>query len=111
MPLVLVQEDVGDGAAREGGEVPDGIYFGFQPLDIPEHFRPVLMAQLRPCRGHGVHVWRLPEEEFTLPRATDAPSSQTARTSDKDAGGQNLRRATYCGAESKHTVGASQLMD
>ena len=60
-PLVLIQENVRDGVAREGGEVPDGLHFGFRTLDLPEHARPGSMAQLRPFHGHGVYVRRLPK--------------------------------------------------
>ena len=36
VPLVLGQENVGNGVAREGGEVLDGLTFGFQKLELPE---------------------------------------------------------------------------
>ena len=91
-PMVQVQEDMGNGAAREGGEVLDGLHLGVRPPYFPERGCPRPAAQLRPFHGHGVHARRLPKGAFTLPKATDAPSAQTARASGKDAGGQDLHR-------------------
>ena len=58
---MLIQENVSDGVAREGGEVPDGLHFGVRTLDLPERVRPGPVAQLRPFYGHGVYVRRLPK--------------------------------------------------
>ena len=58
--LVLGQEDVGDGAAVEVGEILDGLHFGIRPTDLPERVRTGPAAQLRPFHGRGVTVRRLP---------------------------------------------------
>ena len=58
-PLVLIQENVSDGVAREGGEVPDGLHSGVRLLGFPEGGRPRPSAQLRPIHGHGVPARRL----------------------------------------------------
>ena len=105
------QADVGNGASREGGEVPDGLSFGVQFSDIPEHGRPGHKAQLRPLHGHGLTSWRLPERVLALPRAKDTPPNPTAWASDEDAGGQDIYQVVSHRAKSGQTGGAPQLMD
>ena len=60
---------MGNGVAREGGEVPDGLNFGVRPPDFPERGHPVPAAQLRSFHGHWVPSRRLLGGAITLPRA------------------------------------------
>ena len=66
--MVQRSEEVGDGAAREDGEVPDGLHSGVRLSDIPEHGRPGPEAQLQPLHGHEVLERCLPEGALALPQ-------------------------------------------
>ena len=109
--MIQGQADVGDGVAREGGEVPDGLHSGIKSPDFPERGRPGSEAQLRPLHVHGVPAQRLPKGAFLLPQATDAPTSQTARASKNNVGRHNIFRATECGEKARQTGSASQFGD
>ena len=109
--IVKGKEDVGDGAARERGEVLDGIYSRVRSQDFlgGGHLGPG--AQLRPLNGHGVPVRHLPKGELALPQAKDAPLAPTARISDKDMGGQDLRQVAARRDEARQTGSAPKLVD
>ena len=65
--MVQISADLGNGAEREGGEVPDGLHSGVQLTDITERGRPGPEVQLRPLHGHGVPLQRLPEGALMIP--------------------------------------------
>ena len=92
---------MGNGADREVGEVPDGLYFGVRFPEFIERGLPAHTAQLQPFHGHGVPARRLPKGAFTLPGATDMPTYQTASTSDEDAVGQYLQQVMEHGAKDR----------
>ena len=57
--MVQGQDNMRNGAAREGREVPDGLHYGVQLVGFPEGGRPRPRAQLRQVHGNGVPVRRL----------------------------------------------------
>ena len=109
--MVQGQADVGNGVAREGGEVPDGLNFGVQFPAFLERGRPGTKAKLRPFYGNGVPEHRLPNGSLTPTRAKDAPPAPTDSTSDEDVGGKYLRRVADCRTKAGQTGGVPQLMD
>ena len=109
--MVKGKGDVGDGAARERGEVLDSIHSGVRSTDFLGGVHPGPGAQLRPINGHGVTVIHLPKGELALPQAKDAPPAPTTRISDKDVGGQNLRQVAVRHDEARQTGGAPKLVD
>ena len=60
--MVQGRDNMRNGAAREGGEVPDGLHYGVQLVGFPEGDCPGHRAQLRRLHGNGVPVRRLPKE-------------------------------------------------
>ena len=66
---------------REGGAVPDGLYYGDGHPSVPERFRPSL-AQLRPFYGNGVPPQLHPMGAHHLPGATLAVPPTTHETAD-----------------------------
>ena len=94
-----------------GGEVLYGLHFWVQLTNLKECIFPGPAAPIRPFNGHRVSAWRLHDVAFALPWAMDTPFSQTARTSDEDAGGQDILQVKDNGAEARKTVGAPQLMN
>ena len=88
--MVQGSEDVGDGDAREGSMVPDGLYPGIRPPHLSERGRPEPEAQLRPSHGNRATESHPPKGTLALPWAHDAPPDMTARSSDEDAYGQDI---------------------
>ena len=95
---------MGNGTAREGGQVPDRLHFGVQFPYFPERGLTGPTPQLQPFHGHGVPVWSLPKGEFTLPGATDMPTYQTASTPDDEAVGQYLFQVMERGAKARQKL-------
>ena len=109
--MVQVLASMGDGAVREGGEVPYGLLSGVQSQGLSESGRLGPETQLQPIYGHGGPVWCLPGGTLAQPQAQDAYPAPTSQTSDKDAGGQYLHRVAAYRSKSGQTGGAPQLMD
>ena len=95
---------MGNGAASEGGQVPDRIHFGVRLPDFLEHVLPRPTPQLQPFNGHGVPARSLPRGEFALPGATDMPTYQTASTPDDEAVGQYLCQVMERGAKARQKL-------
>ena len=102
---------MGDGEAREGSAVPYGLHHGIRLPDFSERGRTGPEAQLQPSHGHRVPVRRLPNVTLTLPQVKDAHLATTARTSDKDAGRQDLLRVAAHRSKAGQTGSAPQLVD
>ena len=102
---------MGDGETGKGGEVLDILYPGVWLMDISERGLLGPATQLQPLYGPGVYARRLPNGILTLPWVKNAPPYLSARTSDKDAGRQDLFRIEACHTKAGKTGGAPQYMD
>ena len=109
--VVQVSEDVGDGEAREGSAVPDGLNPGILPLDLSERGCTGPEAQLLPSHGHRVPPWHLPKGTLVLPQAQDAPPVTSARPSDEGAGGQYLCSVAARRSKAGQTGGTPKIVD
>ena len=89
--MVQISEDVGDGEAEKGSAVLVELHPGIRRPDPPECGRPGPEAQIRPSHGLRVPVQSLSKGTPALSWAKDTPSPKSARPSDEDAGGQDLR--------------------
>ena len=109
----MVQISAGgvNGATREGGEVPDRLYYGFRFMDLPKCGRPIPKSQLRPIHGHGLHARRLTKVSLTLPQVKDTSQTTNARTSDEDASRQDIRQFAARRAKDGQTGGVPQRVD